>query len=856
CTTTSTRDLTVTNTDAGTAASVIWVRSLTGTPATNVTVRNCVLVGNSTATTRCGLGLGGTTPLSLATAAAVNTTFENNDVRKAKYGIVSQGVSAATKNTGTNISMNLVNAVSPNNVGDAGILVGYEDGTIISCNRVANLVAAASTDALGISVGAAIAISNTSNTSEDVTNASITKNRIDLLSPASTWSVAGIWVGGVASGTTLVANNMISRLNTNGTSGDMAMGIFAGGVAGSTTNIFYNTVDMNSPNLTTGGGYPSLALALGGTGTNVVNVKNNIITSTGTTGANLNRAIGLAWTLPAANLSCDFNDLFVSGTGAAIAQSGTLGTGATAHTTLANWQAASGKDANSKNVAPVYTAFPDLHLDATNGSNISNLLSSGTVVSVTDDIDCEARTATPSMGADQTAPVCLPPSGTRTVVSAGCSTYGISVSVTGTGDSPGGFVDIDIDGSVVQANATVGGSPYVFGGYANGSSHTVTLKHLGNSLCNFVMSVVTSNVSCDDGNPTTTDVCVGNVCQNNPTPCDDGNPCTINDVLVLNSATQNFDGVTAPTLPAGWVTAGTGTSNPFATNGGFFTSSPNSAKALDVTSASDWHLDSPTLNVLSASATVSFRNKFDLEATSPNFYDGAVLEISINGGAFTDIVTAGGSFTSGGYVAVITAATNALVGRNAWTGVNAGSPAFITTTANLPAATAGQPIVLRWRIGTDLSVGNTGWWIDDFSLTDVTCAGTPIAAPTASISGGGAVCSTDPLPNVVFTFTGLAPYTFTYTGPGGHTETNWPTTTYTITNAAVGTYTITALSVNGGCAGSSLGTPVSVSVQPAPNAGIDGTLNVCSTSTTNSLFAQLTGSPDGGGSWSGPSAVI
>ena len=59
-------------------------------------------------------------------------------------------------------------------------------------------------------------------------------------------------------------------------------------------------------------------------------------------------------------------------------------------------------------------------------------------------------------------------------------------------------------------------------------------------------------------------------------------------------------------------------------------------------------LDSPTITLPAGSAQLTFRQNYNLESG----YDGGVLEIKIGSGAWTDIVTAGGSFASGGYIGV------------------------------------------------------------------------------------------------------------------------------------------------------------------------------------------------------------
>ena len=169
-----------------------------------------------------------------------------------------------------------------------------------------------------------------------------------------------------------------------------------------------------------------------------------------------------------------------------------------------------------------------------------------------------------------------------------------------------------------------------------------------------------------------------------------------------------FDEVTAPALPAGWVSTNTGGS-PWTTVTTAADSAPNAAFAPDVGAVSDMTLDSPSFTAV-ANQTVTFRHRFELEDT----FDGAVLEISINGGAFQDIVAAGGSFMTGGYTDTIsTNFSSPIGGRMAWSGNSGG---FITTTALLPAAAAGQSVVLRFRTADDTSVAATGWWVDSIHL--------------------------------------------------------------------------------------------------------------------------------------------
>ncbi len=252
----------------------------------------------------------------------------------------------------------------------------------------------------------------------------------------------------------------------------------------------------------------------------------------------------------------------------------------------------------------------------------------------------------------------------------------------------------------------------------------------------------------------------------------------LNTVTILS---QNFDGVAAPALPAGWTAVtninGAGTT-PWATVNTASVSAPNSAFTNDPGAVSDEWLNSPSMAIPAGGGTLTFQNRYNLEST----FDGMVLEISIAGGAFTDIITAGGTFTAGGYNGTISVNfSSPILGRQAWTGASAGYPGFITTTVTLPAAANGQNIVLRWRRATDTSVAATGSGIDDVSVTASTyvCCNTAVVADLAITKTDGVTTYTpggSTTYTIVASNAGPSPIvgaTVTDNFPAGISSVNW-----------------------------------------------------------------------------------
>jgi hypothetical protein len=217
-----------------------------------------------------------------------------------------------------------------------------------------------------------------------------------------------------------------------------------------------------------------------------------------------------------------------------------------------------------------------------------------------------------------------------------------------------------------------------------------------------------------------------------PTPPTTPTPPPASPTPSPTTCTESFDGVTAPALPAGWVgTVVAGDPPSWETSATGADSPPNDLFVVDQNGVSDKTVDSRNITISSTTAELSFRNFFATEYDPPvpgpeHFWDGYVLEVSTDGGAnYQDIIAAGGVFTSGPYVGEIDAtAGNPLAGRPAWCGSSGGvvgSPVYIDTKINLPAAFNGQTIKLRFRMGTDEAASAPGVRVDSLSITGAAC---------------------------------------------------------------------------------------------------------------------------------------
>jgi Bacterial Ig-like domain len=112
-----------------------------------------------------------------------------------------------------------------------------------------------------------------------------------------------------------------------------------------------------------------------------------------------------------------------------------------------------------------------------------------------------------------------------------------------------------------------------------------------------------------------------------------------------------------------------------------------------------------------------FKHSYGFEDNNAGTYwDGGMLWASANQSAFNPIQDS--SFTHNGYSGTLSAnSDNPIAGQRSFVGESNG---YISSRVNL-SSFAGQTVQLMWLIGTDSSVGDDGWYLDDVRV--YTCGG-------------------------------------------------------------------------------------------------------------------------------------
>jgi hypothetical protein len=266
-------------------------------------------------------------------------------------------------------------------------------------------------------------------------------------------------------------------------------------------------------------------------------------------------------------------------------------------------------------------------------------------------------------------------------------------------------------------------------------------------------------------------------------------------VKALASFRANFDeiphGSSGETFEASvspWTTSGTAEALPDISAWHIRQITPVEHRAVEVDSnaITDKSLISPVMSVGTGAFSISFEQRYFFDyygGAPPAWYDGMVVEISGDGGvSWADI----GAKATPGYDHVLhTGSGNPLAGRSAYTGISVNYPNFRSVTVNLGTAYAGKNVQIRFRVGTDDTVGDPG-----VEIRNITASGLTNKPFTAVIASKG-VCTIvkDTLTSSLNPSKSGNAVTFTATISGGSTHATG-TVTFKDGTATIGTGTL------------------------------------------------------------------
>lgn len=207
--------------------------------------------------------------------------------------------------------------------------------------------------------------------------------------------------------------------------------------------------------------------------------------------------------------------------------------------------------------------------------------------------------------------------------------------------------------------------------------------------------------------------------------------------------TENFDATTTPWTTSA-INAGTNAwvrGTPAKTNLSSAFSAPNAMVTFltgNYLGTEDCVILSPQFNFTSFTSDPVLRFRHKLKTDNDPDYDGGVIEISINNGAWTrvnDATGTGGNFnTTGSFSWYNNAATIGTLGANKFNGLTSAYSSsvngWVESATRLTGAAGQTNVKIRFRFWADVFT-DEGWAIDDIEVVNVI---TPTVAATSAIS--------------------------------------------------------------------------------------------------------------------------
>jgi hypothetical protein len=325
-----------------------------------------------------------------ATGANSYNNFQSVTIENAYQGIYVAG-NSTYPSLAMEVSACIIGAATANDIGNGsstlnGIRMTSVSGASVFGNEVRNVTVTGAAAVYGIYLESIQGTNNIyGNNIHDIKSTSTSTSSI----------IYGIRTDINATHSCNVYNNFVSALShgiTSATATQVIRGITVGLSGTGTGNFHFNSVRIDEDQ------FPSSTAFYIGTG-GTVNAKNNIFANNSTAGATSLRYCVFKAT--GSTLSgVDYNNYYIN----------TAGTGnnvgsynATNYNTVALWNTATGKDANTKNANPLFASTTNLHSSSSdmNGAGVTISTGNGDALNITTDIDGATRGTPPDMGADE-----------------------------------------------------------------------------------------------------------------------------------------------------------------------------------------------------------------------------------------------------------------------------------------------------------------------------------------------------------------------------------------------------------------------------------------------------------------------